>query len=95
MATVNQHHLSQYIASVHDLPKGKAQDIVTDLFKYLKSELSINGNEVSVHAFGKFSTKSRAARTARNPHTGEPIQVAAKTAVSFKPAKQFKDEVNS
>ncbi|WP_323016372.1 HU family DNA-binding protein [Castellaniella sp.] len=90
----DRNQLAQYIASVHDLTKAKSLEIVNDLFEQIKSEIA-DGNDVSIHAFGKFSAKARAARTARNPGTGETIQVAAKTAVTFKPAKQFKDEVNS
>lgn len=43
---------------------------------------------------GGFEVKERAARAARNPRTGEEIQIAASKSVSFKPGKALKDEIN-
>ncbi len=51
------------------------------------------GGEVSIAGLGIFSTKARAARTARNPKTGEPIQVPATTVPKFRAAKALKDAV--
>jgi DNA-binding protein HU-beta len=51
------------------------------------------GGEVSIAGLGIFSTKARAARTARNPKTGEPIKVAATTVPKFRAAKALKDAV--
>lgn len=41
------------------------------------------GDEVSITGFGKFSTTERAARTGRNPQTGESIKIAASTLPKF------------
>ena len=49
---------------------------------------------VTIAGYGAFSTKSRPARTGRNPRTGESIAIAASTAPSFKPAKAHRDAVN-
>ena len=49
--------------------------------------------EVSIAGLGIFSTKRRAARTARNPRTGESIQVPAMRVPKFRPAKALKDAV--
>lgn len=51
------------------------------------------GGEVSVAGLGIFSTKTRAARQARNPRTGETIQVAAMRVPKFRAAKALKDAV--
>ena len=51
------------------------------------------GEEVSVAGLGIFSVKQRAARTARNPRTGELIKVAAMKVPKFRPAKALKDAV--
>lgn len=53
-----------------------------------------NGDKVSLTGFGTFELRERAARTGRNPQTGEQLQVAASKAPAFKPAKAFKDAVN-
>ena len=51
------------------------------------------GGEVSVAGLGIFSVKPRAARTARNPKTGETIQVPATKVPKFRAAKALKDAV--
>lgn len=51
------------------------------------------GGEVSIAGLGIFSTKTRAARQARNPRTGATIQVAAMRVPKFRAAKALKDAV--
>jgi DNA-binding protein HU-beta len=51
------------------------------------------GEEVSIAGLGIFSVKTRAARTARNPRTGESIQVKAMRVPKFRAAKALKDAV--
>lgn len=51
------------------------------------------GDEVSIAGLGIFSAKMRAARQARNPRTGEAIQVPAMRVPKFRPAKALKDSV--
>ncbi|WP_313377806.1 HU family DNA-binding protein [Achromobacter insolitus] len=53
------------------------------------------GVEITLPGVGKFSTSQRAARTGRNPQTGEAVQIAASTAVKFSAAKALKDQVNT
>lgn len=52
-----------------------------------------NGGEVTLPGLGKLSVKQRAARTGRNPKTGEEMQIAAKTVPHFSAAKALKDAV--
>ena len=52
------------------------------------------GGEVRLAGFGSFKVSKRAARTARNPQTGDPIKVAARTVARFQPAKALKDAVD-
>ena len=49
------------------------------------------GQEVSLHGFGKFKVKDRPARQGRNPATGETIEIAASRSLGFAPAKQVRD----
>lgn len=53
------------------------------------------GDKVQLVGFGTFETKHRAARTGKNPRTGEVLTIAATTAPSFKAGKGLKDAVNS
>ncbi len=62
--------------------------IISSIEKSLKS-----GEEVSIAGLGIFSAKVRNARTARNPRTGETIEVPAMRVPKFRPAKALKDAV--
>lgn len=48
---------------------------------------------VKLPGLGKFVIQERAARTGRNPRTGEAIQIPAKRAIKFTPASNLEDEV--
>lgn len=74
--------------------KAAGRRTVDMLFERMAGALK-SGDEVSIHGFGAFKVKQRAARTARNPHSGETIQVAAKKAVTFKAASALKASVQS
>ena len=64
------------------------ETIISSIIKTLKS-----GGEVSIAGLGIFSTKTRAARTARNPRTGESVQVPSMRVPKFRAAKALKDAV--
>ena len=51
-------------------------------------------DQVTLVGFGTFLAKKRAARTGRNPRTGESIQIKASTVPAFKAGKAFKDALN-
>jgi DNA-binding protein HU-beta len=69
---------------------GKAVDAALEAIV----EAVANGEKVSITGFGNFERRERAARTGRNPQTGEELKVAASKAPAFKPGKSFKDAVN-
>ena len=52
------------------------------------------GEPVQIAGFGNFKVKDRAARAARNPRTGEAMEIAASKAVAFQPSKALKEAVN-
>ena len=52
------------------------------------------GNDVKILGFGNFTVKDRAARTGRNPRTGNEIQIAACKVPGFKAGKELKSTVN-
>ncbi len=53
-----------------------------------------NGGEVTLIGFGTFKVTDRAARTGRNPKTGEEIQIVASKVPTFKAGKAFKQAMN-
>ena len=52
------------------------------------------GEKVSIPGFGTFESKTRAARTGRNPRTKETVEIPASTVPTFKAGKLFKEKVN-
>lgn len=52
------------------------------------------GDKVSLVGFGTFEVKERAARTGKNPRTGETVDIAASKAPAFKAGKTLKDALN-
>lgn len=86
---------SQTIATLADkLGKSKKEvsDVIDALVNLAYEETKKNG-EFTVPGLGKLQKKHRAARMGRNPATGESIQIAAKTVVKFRVAKQAKDAI--
>ena len=53
------------------------------------------GGKIQLVGFGTFEISERAARTGRNPQTGEEMQIAASKAPKFKAGKALKDAVNA
>ena len=64
-------------------------------FVEVVTEALANDNKVSIVGFGSFEVKTRPARIARNPRTGEEIQIEASKAPVFKAGKALKDSVNA
>ena len=62
---------------------------VLDLFE----EVLIKGDDINFVGWGKFEVKETAARTGRNPQTGEEIAIPAKKVVKFKAGKGLADKV--
>ena len=66
-----------------------------DAFVAVVTQAVAEGDSVQLVGFGTFSAGHRAARTGRNPRTGETLQIAAAKTVKFTAGKAFKDSVNS
>jgi len=84
--------LINHVAESASLSKADAGAAVDAVLSGITGALSA-GDSVSLVGFGTFSVTERAARTARNPRTGEPIEVAASKAPKFKAGKGLKDAV--
>jgi integration host factor subunit beta len=67
--------------------------IVTIFFDEISERLA-KGGRVELRGFGAFSTRSRDARTGRNPRTGETVDVEAKRVPYFKPGKEMRQRLN-
>ncbi len=89
---MNKAELIDHVAASADLSKAAAGAAVEAVISGVSGALS-NGDSVSLVGFGTFSVSDRAARTARNPRTGETINVPASKAPKFKAGKALKDAV--
>lgn len=72
--------------------KADAERSVQTMIDTIVDTLS-RGGQVSIAGLGIFDTKVRKARTARNPRTGEPIEVPAMRVPKFRAAKNLKESV--
>ncbi|HEY4494005.1 MAG TPA: HU family DNA-binding protein [Candidatus Paceibacterota bacterium] len=89
---MNKQALAEWVHGKLGGTKVQAEEVVDGIFEAITKTLK-SGGEVSIAGFGIFSVKSRAARMARNPKTGEQVKVAAKRVPKFRPAKGLKDTV--
>ena len=90
---MNKTELIEAIAASADLPKAAAGRALDAMIEAITSALQKNEQVVLV-GFGSFVVKERAARTGRNPQTGNPIEIAAAKIPSFRAGKALKDAVN-
>ena len=89
---MTKNELASKVAESAGLGVGQARGAVDAVFDAIAAELAAGG-EVSVAGFGKFAVSHRAARTGRNPATGEPIHIKASKKVAFRPVKELKEAI--
>ncbi len=90
---MNKSELIDAVAAAADISKAKAAQAVDGMTASVTKALS-KGDQVTLVGFGTFSVRDRAARTGRNPRTGEEIKIAAAKIPAFKAGKALKDAVN-
>jgi len=90
---VNKTELIDAVAEGADISKAAATRALDTVLDSISKSLA-NGDQVTLVGFGTFSVKDRAARTGRNPRTGEPIDIPAAKVPGFKAGKALKDAVN-
>ena len=90
---MNKTELVEFIATQADISKAKAGAAVDAFVEAVTASLK-KGKDVAIVGFGTFTVAERAARTGRNPQTGETIEIAAAKAPKFRAGKSLKDAVN-
>ena len=90
---MNKSQLVDHISQEADLSRAAAARALDAALAGISKALE--GSEpVALAGFGTFSIRERAARTGRNPQTGQSISIAASRAAAFKPAKALKEALN-
>jgi DNA-binding protein HU-beta len=91
---VNTSELVDRIAEEHGVSKDQTRKIIDSLVVAITSATAA-GDEVNLAGFGRFKAANRAARSGRNPATGETIEIPASRKLSFSPAKAVRDALNA
>ena len=89
---MNKAELINAIVAKSEMSKKDADVALSAVIDSIKDALKA-GEKVQIVGFGTFSVKQRAARTGKNPATGETIQIAASKVPAFAAGKALKDEI--
>jgi len=90
---VNKTELIEHIAKTTDTSKASAARSMEAMIDAVRKTLK-KGGTVSLVGFGTFAVGKRAARTGRNPRTGDTIKIKAAKVPKFRPGKGLKDAIN-
>ncbi len=95
---MTKQEMAAKLAKKTGISSAKAADALSAIFEarpgkgIIAVELDA-GRKVTIPGFGTFSTRTRAARTGRNPATGATIKIPKKTYVHFRPGKTLRERV--
>ncbi len=92
MARMTQTEIVNSLADSSGLKKAEVKSLFDAIAALATSEVKKNG-EFTLPGFGKLVKATRKAREGRNPATGKPITIPAKTTVKFRLGKAMKDAV--
>lgn len=87
--------LIEKIAAVQSQLSSKDVELAVKMILDHMAEALATGERIEIRGFGSFSLHYRAARTGRNPKTGEKVELAGKYVPHFKPGKELRDRVNA
>ena len=89
---MNKTELIAAVAEAAGVSKKDTEQVLNTFFDAVQTALK-EDRKVQIPGFGSFEVRERAARTGRNPHTGETIEIAAAKVPAFKPGKGLKDAI--
>jgi len=89
---MNKQDLISSISGKTGMSKSAIMSVTDALIDTIEKSLK-KGEDVQLVGFGTWKRKKRAARTGRNPKTGEAIKIAAKFVPTFSPGKRFREYV--
>lgn len=91
---MNKTELIERIAAKADISRAAAGAALDATLASL-TEALVAGDSVALVGFGTFKVAERAARTGKNPATGEALEIAASKSAKFSPGKALKDALNA
>jgi nucleoid DNA-binding protein len=84
--------MAEAIADRTGLPQGQVKEVIRGVLDGI-TEALVHEGRIELRNFGVFEVKGRRPRRARNPSTGEPVDVPAKRVVTFKPGREMGERV--
>jgi DNA-binding protein HU-beta len=87
--TISSRQLAAALATKHELPKKKGNEVMEDLVAMITKHLK-KGARIRVNGLGILQVRKRPARMGRNPATGEAIKIKASKKIAFRAAKDLK-----
>lgn len=90
---MNKGELVDHIANETGTDKAAAGRALDAVLQGIMDSL-VKGDSVTIAGFGTFDVRERAARTGRNPQSGESMEIPASTSAGFKPASALKKRLN-
>lgn len=91
---MNKVELIGAVASKSEISKKDVEKVI-NAFTSVVTDTLVDGDKVTITGFGTFEVAERAARTGRNPKTGDAIEIAASKSPKFKAGKALKDAVKA
>ena len=89
---VTTKHLAYALAEQHQLSKKQSLEMMEEVVRMIAKHLR-KGERVKISGLGILQVRKRAARTGRNPATGEAIQIKASKKVAFRASKDLKEAI--
>jgi len=86
--------IDQVSEKVDGLTRKQTEIVIETFFESLRDALG-KGEKIELRGFGNFKLKTRSPRKARNPRTGESVDVPEKRVLHFKPGKELRDMLNA
>jgi DNA-binding protein HU-beta len=91
-AILTLRNIAERLSEAHELPKRQANEMLIQVVEIIARSLK-KGEKIRLSGLGILQVRKRAARTGRNPQTGEPIKIKASKKIAFRPAKELKDAI--
>jgi DNA-binding protein HU-beta len=85
-------NIAERLSETHEMPKRQANEMLTQVVQLIARSLK-KGEKIRLTGLGILQVRKRAARTGRNPQTGEPIKIKASKKIAFRPAKELKEAI--
>jgi len=91
---VTRRELAESLAGTLGFAQSNCSQIVDSLLDQMKQAM-LSGESIKLVHFGTFTVRNKSPRRGRNPRTGETITIKKRQAVSFRPSKKLREQVNS